>query len=408
MTVARLNTQAPPAAEASLDVAGGYGVTASVARLTLNDFRNYRHLRLDLDATPVVLTGPNGAGKTNLLEALSFLAPGRGLRNTKLAAAGRRVGDGSAPWAVSARLARPSGLCEIGTGLEREEPASGGADGRRVTRINGTAIRGQAPLANEVGVLWLTPTMDRLFSEGPASRRRFLDRLVSGLEPGHARQLAAYERGLRERGRLLVERADSGWIDAVEETLAAHAVAVAAARREAVARLSVALAGQTGPFPRAALAIEGEVEHWLDEAPAIDVETRLCQALVASRRHDGESGGTAHGPHRSDLTVTNLDAEMPAALCSTGEQKALLIAIVIANARLHTARRGQTPLLLLDEIVAHLDPDRRAALLDAVLALGAQAWLTGTEPALFEAIDARAQFFTISDATVEASAGSAY
>ena len=391
MTVARLNSLAHPAS-----------ATASVLRLTLSDFRNYRHLRLDLDATPVVLTGANGAGKTNVLEALSFLAPGRGLRNAKLAAVGRLRGDVESPWAVSARLARPSGQCEIGTGLEQDETGSASGEGRRVTRINGAAVRGQAPLAEEIGVLWLTPTMDRLFSEGPASRRRFLDRMVSGLEPGHARQLAAYERGVRERSRLLAERADSGWIDAVEETLAAHAVAVAAARRESVARLSAALARQTGPFPRAALAIAGEVEQWLDEAPAIDVEARLCQALAASRQRDAESGGAAHGPHRSDLTVIDLDTDMPAARCSTGEQKALLIAIVIANTRLHTARRGETPLLLLDEVVAHLDPDRRAALLEAVLELGAQAWLTGTEPALFESITARAQFFTIRDAAAHA------
>ena len=396
MTVAQLNPLAHPAS-----------ATASVSRLTLSDFRNYRHLRLDLDAAPVVLTGANGAGKTNVLEALSFLAPGRGLRNAKLASVGRLRGEAESPWAVSVRLARPSGQCEIGTGLEQDETGSASGEGRRVTRINGAAVRGQAPLAEEIGVLWLTPTMDRLFSEGPASRRRFLDRMVSGLEPGHARQLAAYERGLRERSRLLGERADNGWIDAVEETLAAHAVAVAAARRESVARLSATLARQTGPFPRAALAIEGEVEQWLDEAPAIDVEARLCQALAASRRHDAESGGAAHGPHRADLTVANLDTDMPAARCSTGEQKALLIAIVIANTKLHTARRGETPLLLLDEVVAHLDPDRRAALLDAVLELGAQAWLTGTEPALFEAITARAQFFTIRDAVAHAVVGTA-
>jgi DNA replication and repair protein RecF len=404
MTVIRLNSQTQPASEASMDVAGQDSAAVSVARLTLNDYRNYHHLRLDLDPGPVVLTGPNGAGKTNLLEALSFLAPGRGLRNAKLANVGRLQGDIGLPWAVATHLARPKGACEIGTGLDHAEP---GGEGRRVTRIDGAVVRGQAPLAEELGVLWLTPTMDRLFSEGPASRRRFLDRLVSGLEPGHARQLAAYERGVRERSRLLAERADAGWITAVEETLAAHAVAVAAARRESIARLSAALARQTGPFPRAALSLDGAVEGWLDEMPAVDVEARLCEALVNNRRHDAESGGAAQGPHRSDLVVINLDKDIPAALCSTGEQKALLIAIVIANARLHTARRGETPLLLLDEVVAHLDPDRRAALLEAVLALGAQAWFTGTEPALFDAITARAQFLTIRDGSAEIVAGTA-
>lgn len=362
----------------------------SITRLTLSEFRNYSRLRLETASSPVVLTGPNGAGKTNLLEALSFLAPGRGLRNARLADVKRRDATQGAGWAVSARLDGPRGAFEIGTGLDVEAEGE-----RRITRIDGTPARGQSPLSDRLGVLWLTPSMDRLFVEGPASRRRFLDRLVTGVEPGQARQLGAFERSLRERGRLLTDAGDAVWLTAVEETLSAHAVAVAAARRETVARLTAALRHPSGPFPRVALAISGEVENWLDEMPAVDVEQRLCDALAQSRRRDAETGGAARGPHRSDLLVTNLDNGMPANQCSTGEQKALLIAIALANARLHVSKRGTTPLLLLDEVVAHLDPDRRALLLDAVLATGAQAWLTGTEPALFDSVRARVQLFDV-------------
>lgn len=376
--------------------AGDARAMLAVERLTLSDYRNYRRARIECDPAAVVLTGPNGAGKTNLLEAVSFLAPGRGLRNARLADIARRDPENATNWAVSARLNGSHGMVEIGTGADAEYDGD-----RRVVRIDGTAVRGQAPLAERLGVLWLTPAMDRLFVEGPTARRRFLDRLVAGLEPGHARQLSAFERSMRERGRLLLERADDAWLTAVEETLAAHAVAVAAARRESIARLSAALQEAQGPFPRATLAITGEVEDWLEELPAVEVEHRLCEALRTARGRDAESGRASHGPHRSDLDVLNIDKSMPAHQCSTGEQKALLIAIVLANTRLHTARRGEPPLLLLDEIVAHLDPDRRAALLDQILATGAQAWLTGTESGLFEAIEGRAQFFTLRDGVIE-------
>ncbi len=381
---------------------GVASASLGIERLTLNDYRNYRRLRLDLKPTAVVLTGANGAGKTNLLEALSFLAPGRGLRNARLGDISRNDAGATVHWAVSARLTGSSGTFEIGTGGDPETSGE-----RRVARLDGTPIRGHAPLAERLGVLWLTPTMDRLFIEGPAARRRFLDRLVTGLEPAHVRQLSAFERSLRERGRLLSERADDGWLSAVEETLAAHAVAVAAARRESVARLSTALERDHGPFPRASLAIDGDVESWLADTPAVDVEHRLCQSLRAARQHDAMSGGASHGPHRSDLEVINLDKSMPARQCSTGEQKALLISIVLANTRLHTARRGEPPLLLLDEIVAHLDPDRREVLLDRILATGAQAWLTGTEPSLFESVIGRVQFFTLQDGAIEPTSGAA-
>jgi DNA replication and repair protein RecF len=394
MTAARLAVAVEPATETGRH-AGAEAGTLWVARLALTDFRSYARLRLEPGPRPVVLIGPNGAGKTNLLEALSFLAPGRGLRGARLGEVTRRASP-TRRWAVSARLQGPLGARDIGTGLD---PAAGAAE-RRVTRIDGETVRGQAPLAERLGVVWLTPAMDRLFGDAPAARRRFLDRLVGGLEPGHAREVAAYEQSMRARARLLAAGAEAGWVAAAEETMAAHGVAVAAARREAVARLAAALGLGSGPFPRAGLGLDGEVERWLDEMAAVDAEQRLREALKRARTRDAEAGGAAHGPHRSDLVVRHLDNDMAADQCSTGEQKALLVAIVLANARLHAACRGETPLVLLDEVTAHLDGARRAALAQALCGLGAQAWLTGTDARLFEALAGRARFFTVGEGLV--------
>jgi len=369
---------------------------ARVARLTLTDFRNYAQARLEPGPQPVVLTGANGAGKTNLLEALSFLSPGRGMRSARLGEVTRRGAAPAARWAVAARLDLPGGACDIGTGLE-----SGAAAGeRRQVRIDGENARGQAGLGDLVGVSWLIPAMDRLFTEAPSGRRRYFDRLVAGLLPGHGRELAAYERALRERARLLASGGEARWLDAIEETLAGHGVAVAAARRDALARLGAALAEASDPFPRPGLIINGEVEGWLDDMAAVDAEHRFAGLLRDSRRRDGESGHTAHGPHRSDLVARHLAHDMPAGECSTGEQKALLVSIILAEARLRAARSGAAPLLLLDEVAAHLDAIRRAALAEALIGLGAQAWLTGTDAALFEALGGKASFFTVTNGSI--------
>lgn len=370
---------------------------ARVTRLVLTDFRNFARLRLTPGPAPVVLTGANGAGKTNLLEALSFLGPGRGLRRARLAEVTRRQAPAAARWAVSVRLALPQGESDIGTGLD---DAPGGAGERRALRIDGTNVRDQAALGERLGVCWLTPAMDRLLNDAPVGRRRFLDRMVAGLVPGHGRRLAAYERAIRERGRLLAGGGDRRWLAALEETAAGHGVAVAAARREAVASLEAALAAAAGPFPRPGLALVGDTEGWLDEMAAVDAEHRLAEALRNARGRDAERGGSAHGPHRSDLAVTHLDRGVAAAECSTGEQKALLVAIVLAEARLRAVRLGAAPLVLLDEVMAHLDGARRAALVEALLGLGAQAWLTGTDAGLFAALAGRAGFFTVADGTV--------
>jgi DNA replication and repair protein RecF len=373
----------------------------AVVRLSLSDFRCYGRLRLDCDARPVILAGPNGAGKTNLLEAISFLAPGRGLRRARLREVDRRVAGeaaGGRPWAVAVTLDSAVGPVRLGTG--RDAAADATAE-RRLARADGQALRSHSALANYLVVMWLTPQMDRLFVEGAAARRRFLDRLVYGFDPAHAGRLGAYEHAMRERARLLREgRADRAWLGALEETMAAHGVAASAARRAVSARLDAAAREAMGAFPRAGLAVDGTVEDWLAEAPALAVEDRLRAALEAGRARDAESGGAAVGPHRSDLAVYDLATGRAAAECSTGEQKALLLSLVLAHARLVTAERGQPPVLLLDEVAAHLDAGRRAALFEEVCALGAQAWLTGTEAELFDPLRERAQYFRVADATV--------
>lgn len=364
----------------------------SIARLAVTRFRCYASARLTPDARPVVLAGPNGAGKTNLLEAVSLLAPGRGLRRARLAEMDRHGDVGG--WGVAATIATPDGPVEIGTGRDPDGE-------RRVVRINGEAARGQTALADFVSALWLTPDMDRLFREGASARRRFLDRLVFGFDPAHAGRVTAYEQAMRERGRLLSEgNGDSVWLSALEETMAARGVAIAAARLEMVQRLTRALAGAAGPFPGVALSVNGMVEDWLGSGPALAAEDRLQAELRASRRQDARSGMTAAGPHRSDLVARHLAKDMPADLCSTGEQKAMLIAIVLAEARLQAAERGVAPLLLLDEVVAHLDEDRREALFDEICRLPGQAWMTGTDAALFAPLGDRAQHFSVADATV--------
>lgn len=375
-----------------------------VARLALTNFRNYREAKLALGAGLVVLIGPNGAGKTNLLEALSFLAPGRGLRGARLIEVDRRsAGTGTgcdtpvdAPgWAVAAAIASRAGTVRIGTG---RDPVEGE---RRIVRVDGEPARSQAALGEQLGVVWLTPQMDRLFVERAAGRRRFLDRLVLALDPTHATRVGSYEQAMRERGRLLRDGpADPGWLAAVEAIMAAQGVAIAAARRDTVQRLDAVCEDAEGSFPRARLALLGTVENWLDERPALDAEVKFAAALGDARRNDALSGMTGTGPHRSDLRVSLPVTGVAAEFASTGEQKALLISIVLAHAKLQRASRGEPPLLLLDEVAAHLDAGRRAALFEALTGLEGQTWLTGTDEAVFAALRHRAQFLSVSDGTV--------
>ena len=400
---------------------GAAGLAASgerigVTRLVLTDFRNYRSARLDLAPAPVVLTGPNGAGKTNLLEALSFLSPGRGLRNARLGDIDRRgeaAADWSAcGWAVAATVETRSGPVSIGTGrvaAGRDGTATGlrptglSRAERRAVRIDGEPAKGQAVLAERLGILWLTPAMDRLFVEGPAGRRRLMDRLVLGLDPAHAARVARYEQALRERSRLLRDGPNEpAWLAALEDVMAAEGVAVAAARRDAIERLDQACAEADGAFPRARLSLAGTIEAWLDTMPALDAEERFRAALAANRTSDAPLGGAGLGPHRSDLAVVHADKGIAAEAASTGEQKALLIAILLAQARLQRAVRGEAPLLLLDEVAAHLDGARREALFEILAGLDSQAWISGTDPALFAPLRGAAHFLSVADGALSA------
>ncbi|HZB93070.1 MAG TPA: DNA replication/repair protein RecF [Stellaceae bacterium] len=371
----------------------------AVTRLALTDFRSYASARLSADERPVVLTGPNGAGKTNLLEAISFLAPGRGMRRAKLAEIDRRAAPSgpAGAWTVAATVATPQGPVQIGTGRDAESESGE----RRLLRIDGATAKSQTVLAEHLSLVWLTPQMDRLFQEGSAPRRRFLDRLVYGFDPAHAARVGGYEQAMRERARLLRDGpADPAWLSALEQRMAEHGIAVAAARREVTARLDGACRTAAGPFPAARLALTGEVEGWLEAKPALAAEEELRFRLGAARRIDGESGTTTIGPHRGDLAVSHAGTGRPAAQCSTGEQKALLISVLLAQARLQRALRGMAPVMLLDEVTAHLDGRRRAALFDEITGLGAQAWLTGTDPGLFAELAPSAQFFGVADGQI--------
>ncbi len=368
-----------------------------LTRLGLADFRNHAALSLALDSRAVVLVGENGAGKTNLLEAISLLSPGRGLRRATLDSLARIGGPGN--WSLNARLETPNGEIRIGTGID--VPTAGEpARGRRV-RIDGAEQRSSEVLGEYLAVLWLTPAMDGLFTGAPGDRRRFLDRLVLAIDAGHARRVSAYERALAQRNRLLEDAgADRGWLDAVEIEIAELGTAVAAARRELVGCLAELAPEADDLFPRAELALEGDIESLMDTMSAVQAEDAFRARLRDSRPRERAAGRTLTGPHRSDLAVTHSAKGMPAARASTGEQKALLIGIVLAHARLVARLTRRTPLLLLDEVAAHLDTRRRAGLFNRLASLGTQAWMTGTDAALFEAAGGNAQHFLVSDGTV--------
>ena len=347
-----------------------------IDRLSLSDFRSYADAVIAPGPGLVVLTGENGAGKTNVLEAVSLLSPGRGLRGAALSEMARRGGPGG--FAVAARL----GDIEIGTGTAVSAPE------RRQVRING-APASATSLSEWLSILWLTPAMDRLFQEGAGGRRRFLDRLVLALEPAHAVHAARYEAAMRARNKLLAEeRPDTGWLAALEARMVEHGIAVAEARLRTVAALGERLAAAPdGPFARARIALT-------------DPGDDFSAALSSGRARDAAAGRTLVGPHRTDLAVTHAAKDQPAALCSTGEQKALLLAIVLAHADLVAERAQRRPILLLDEVAAHLDPRRRAALFERLDASGGQVWMTGTEPSLFDGVGSDASRFHVAEGRI--------
>ncbi|CAH2397922.1 DNA replication/repair protein RecF [Mesorhizobium ventifaucium] len=368
-----------------------------ISKLSLTNFRNYATLSIDLDPGAVVFSGDNGAGKTNLLEAISLLTPGRGLRRAPYADVAREGGDGG--FSIHARLDGPDGAVEIGTGITGGDAAEGG---RRV-RINGAAARSAEDMLEWLRVVWLTPAMDALFTGPAADRRRFLDRQVLAIDPGHGQRALDYEKAMRGRNRLLAEGSrDGAWFDAIETQMAETGVAIAAARAELV-RLLAAMIDRlpsSGPFPQADIGLSGGLESEIGTSAAVDVEERFRRALAEARDRDRAAGRTLDGPHRSDLVVRHRPKAMPAELCSTGEQKALLVGMVLSHARLTGEMSCMTPILLLDEIAAHLDAGRRAALFSILEELNCQAFMTGTDVALFSSLKGRAQFLTVDHGTV--------
>ena len=371
---------------------------AAVVAIRLTGFRNYANLSLTFTRAPVVLTGANGAGKTNLLEAISFLSPGRGLRHADLSEVARRGGDGA--WAVAATVRNPAGDVDIGTGIALGPE---GPDSRRSLRVNHAAVRSTDALLEHLRVIWLTPSMDGLFTGPAAERRRFLDRAVYAIDGHHGTRVNAFEKAMRGRNKLLAEGPDhSAWLDAIETEMAELAVAIAAARREWAGLVAALIAAgdRASPFPWAEIALEGQLEHWLDGHSARAVEDLYRADLEGERPNDAHAGRTLAGPHRSDLRVRHGPKQVAAETCSTGEQKALLIGLTLAEARLSTQLTGETPVVLLDEIAAHLDEARRAALFAVLDELGCQAFMTGTDASVFAPLGDKAERFAVRDATV--------
>ncbi len=374
-------------------------------RLTLTDFRSYKALRFVPAAPICILTGPNGSGKTNLLEAISMLVPGRGLRGAKFAELIRQGDDSSGGWAVAATFNVAGDSFEVGTGTAEQNPE------RRVFRLDGATPRTQGEISARLAAVWLTPQMDRLFTDPGSGRRKFLDRLVVALEPAHAREVAAFEAASAQRNRLLAEqRAEPDWLAGLEDSMARHAVAVTAARMVLTSRLNAILqSGVADPFPAVALSLDCPIAERLEAAPALAVEDWLRDALGAARGADAARGATSYGPQRTDLLIADAATRRPAGLSSTGQQKSMLIGIVLGHAALIAAARGAPPLLLLDEPLVHLDEAKRLALFAALINGRLQGFLTGTDAEPFKPLGAAwpaaaspaAAYYTVRDSRIE-------
>jgi DNA replication and repair protein RecF len=355
----------------------------AITSLTLEHFRNYRTLTLNLKPQPVVLSGLNGAGKTNILEAISLLAPGRGMRSARLREMDSLQGQG-APWVVAAEIRAGTTTTQIGTGRDGESTME-----KRILKINGERERRHSVLTQHACIQWLTPSMDQVFVEGGSARRKLLDRMVFGFDPDHANRVVGYETAMRERNKLLSDRsrADPHWLTVLETQMGEHGVAMTLARLEALQRLQEHLNEPIGSFPRAQIALHGLVEGWLEEGmSALNAESKLAGHLRDARMTDAVIGRASLGPHRSHFHVIHNEKNMPAERCSTGEQKALLLSLVLAAARARATWCGLPPILLLDEVVAHLDVDKRGALFDLIKASKIQAWMTGTDAADFQGL----------------------
>jgi DNA replication and repair protein RecF len=375
-------------------------MTASrIHRLSLTHFRNYRTASLEARGDVVVLVGPNGAGKTNCIEAISFLSPGRGLRRATLDDVADIQGDGS--WAVSAEIEGALGLATLGTGID--PPGAEAAAVSRRCRIDREPVGSATAFGDHLRMVWLTPAMDGLFTGAASERRRFFDRLVLAIDGEHSARVSALDRSLRSRNRLLeVRNFDDHWCDAIERETAELAVAVAAMRGQTLTRLIAMLRtrGAQSAFPSADIMLDGWMENALMNETATAVEDRYREILRQRRARDAAAGRTLDGPHLTDLQVIYAPKNMPARDASTGEQKALLIGLVLAHANLVSEMTGITPLLLLDEVVAHLDPSRRAALFAELAKLGAQVWMTGADPAAFTDIGASGEIFDVENGRI--------
>jgi DNA replication and repair protein RecF len=372
-----------------------------IRRLNLTHFRSYRAATLQTQGDLVVLVGANGAGKTNCLEAISYLSPGRGLRRATLDDVADNQGDGS--WAVSAEVEGALGLATLGTGIDAPG-ANGTAPGRRA-RIDREPAPSATAFGDHLRMVWLTPSMDGLFMGAASERRRFFDRLVLAIDSDHSSRVSALDRSLRSRNRLLEDRNfDAHWCEAIERETAELAVAVAAQRAQTLQRLSAMLAarGTVSAFPSATITLDGWMENALMSETATAIEDRYRDILRDNRARDAAAGRTLDGPHLTDLQVIYAPKAMPAKDASTGEQKALLIGLVLAHASLVAEMTGITPLLLLDEVVAHLDPGRRAALFDELASLGAQVWMTGADPAAFTEVGTKAEIFDVAAGQISA------
>ncbi|MDH5722897.1 MAG: DNA replication/repair protein RecF [Alphaproteobacteria bacterium] len=370
---------------------------ARITQIKLSHFRCYEGINLDhISKDIVVLYGDNGAGKTNILEALSLFVPGRGLRSAKSSEVQKN--SSLSPWAISLMLQSKYGdEVRLGTGVEGFN--DGAARDKRIVRINGKTAKSQSELARHLSCVWITPQMDRLFLDSSRERRKFLDRLVFAFDPGHAGRITRYENALSQRSRLLRDGAgDDLWLKGLEHQIAETGVAIAAARNEFIERLKAAcMAAPEGEFPRARINVSGYLEEHLNGRSALDLEEGFAIKLAQSRDRDAITGGASVGPHKSDLEVVYAVKNMPASQCSTGEQKALLIGLVLAHARLIRAERGAPPLLLLDEVAAHLDYNRRESLYQILEELGGQVWMTGTDLGDFESLGDKAHFFEVKD-----------
>jgi DNA replication and repair protein RecF len=378
----------------SSDITTADAEILSVKSLHLTNYRNYANFSLKFRAEPIIITGDNGVGKTNILEAISLLSPGRGLRNSKLEEIARKTGEfTSSGWSVQSFIGSIYGSLEIVTSGSCE-----GKDksGKRIIKINDQIIKGQAELAKIFSVIWLTPQMDPLFINSSLGRRKFIDRLVFNFDAEHASRVVKYESLMRERAKLLKKNyRDNLWLNALEQNMAEIAVAIAASRVQTVEYLQYMIDASDSPFPKAQIFMQGELEQKIVSLPSVEVENQFKDRLKSLREMDFFTGRTNAGIHRSDLLVYTKVKNIEAGKCSTGEQKSLLLSIILAEAKARIKWRYSTPVLLLDEVVAHLDEYRREALFEELLAMRAQCWITGTDKGIFNGLKNKAQFFEL-------------